>query len=149
MWYPEGPRGLGLPVAAFAEEGKAAQNPGPLVRVRVGAEVRAFVRNSLTKPLTLFGLGEQRGITADSFVVEPGAVREVRFRATEPGTYYYAGKTTRGRVFGRTGDDSQLNGAIIVDPAGTAPVPNDRIFMISWWATTIRRARVGSIERRS
>jgi manganese oxidase len=135
MWYPEGPRGLGLPVAAFAEEGKAAQNPGPLVRVRVGAEVRAFVRNSLTKPLTLFGLGEQRGIAADSFVVEPGAVREVRFRATEPGTYYYAGKTTRGRVFGRTGDDSQLNGAIIVDPAGTAPVPNDRIFMISWWAT--------------
>ena len=51
MWYPEGPRGLGLPVAAFAEEGKAAQNPGPLVRVRVGAEVRAFVRNSLTKPV--------------------------------------------------------------------------------------------------
>ena len=135
VWYPEGPDGLGLPVAAFAEEGKAAQNPGPLVRVKTGTEVRAFVRNSLAKPLTLFGLGEQRGIAADSFVVEPGAVREVRFRATEPGTYYYAGKTTRGRVFGRTGDDSQLNGAIIVDPVRTAPVPNDRIFMISWWAT--------------
>jgi len=133
MWYPEGPGGLGLPVAAFAEEGKAAQNPGPLVRVTAGTEVRAFVRNSLAKPLSLFGLGEQRGIAADSFVVEPGAVREVRFRATEPGTYYYAGKTSRGRLFGRTGDDSQLNGAIIVDPAGTAPVPNDRIFMISWW----------------
>ena len=133
-WYPEGKRGMGLPVAAFAEEGKAPQNPGPLVRVRAGTEVRAFVRNSLDKPLTLFGFGAQRGIAADSVVVEPGAVREVRFRATEPGTYYYAGKTSRSPVFGRTGEDSQLNGAIVVDPAGTAPVPNDRIFMIAWWA---------------
>ena len=134
MWYPEGRNGMGLPVAAFAEEGKPLQNPGPLVRVRVGTEVRAFVRNSLAKPLTLFGLGSARGLAADTFVVEPGAVREVRFRATEPGTYYYAGKTSRGRVFGRTGDDSQLNGAIIVDPEGAPAVPNDRVFMISWWA---------------
>src|SRR5215207_8116469 len=145
-WYPEGKTGIGLPVAAFAEEGKPLQNPGPLIRVRAGAEVRAFVRNSLEKPMTLFGLGSQRGIAADSFVVEPGAVREVRFRATEPGTYYYAGKTSRSRLFGRIGDDSQLNGAIVVDSAGTAPVPNDRIFMISWWAV-VDRASPSGLDR--
>jgi FtsP/CotA-like multicopper oxidase with cupredoxin domain len=133
MWYPEGPEGIGLPVAAFAEEGKPLQNPGPLIRVRAGTDVRVIARNSLDKPLTLFGLGEQRGIAADSFVVEPGAVRELHFRASTPGTYYYAGKTSKGGVFGRTQDDSQLNGAIVVDSAGASVVPNDRIFMISWW----------------
>jgi FtsP/CotA-like multicopper oxidase with cupredoxin domain len=132
VWYPEGTSRHGVPVAAFAEEGKPLQNPGPLIRVKAGTEVRAFVRNSLDKPLTLFGLAETRGLAADSFVVEPGAVREMRFRPAEPGTYYYAGKTSKGSVFGRVGDDSQLNGAIVVDSTGAEP--NDRVFMISWWA---------------
>src|SRR5688500_9709825 len=35
-WRPEGAQGCGLPVFAFAEEGKAAQIPGPLIRVPVG-----------------------------------------------------------------------------------------------------------------
>ena len=134
VWYPEAQNGYGVPVAAFAEEGEPLQNPGPLIRVKSGTEVRAFVRNSLDKPLTLFGFAEIRGIAADSFVVEPGAVREMHFRAREPGTYYYAGKTSKGSVFGRLGDDSQLNGAIVVDSASaTSAPPNDRIFTISWW----------------
>ena len=134
VWYPEAQDGHGVPVAAFAEEGKPLQNPGPLIRVRSGTEVRALVRNSLDKPLTLFGFGEMRGLATDTFVVEPGAVRELRFHPKEPGTYYYAGKTSKGSVFGRLGDDSQLNGAIIVDPADATMVPDDRIFAISWWA---------------
>jgi len=134
VWYPEAQDGYGVPVAAFGEEGKPLQNPGPLIRVRSGTEVRALVRNSLDKPLTLFGFAEMRGLAADTFVVDPGAVRELRFHAKEPGTYYYAGKTSKGSVFGRLGDDSQLNGAIIVDPADARVVPDDRVFAISWWA---------------
>jgi len=134
VWYPEAQDGYGVPVAAFGEEGKPLQNPGPLIRVRSGTEVRALVRNSLDKPLTLFGFAEMRGLAADTFVVDPGAVRELRFHAKEPGTYYYAGKTSNGSVFGRLGDDSQLNGAIIVDPADATVVPDDRVFAISWWA---------------
>jgi len=134
VWYPEAQDGYGVPVAAFGEEGKPLQNPGPLIRVRSGTEVRALVRNSLDKPLTLFGFAEMRGLAADTFVVEPGAVRALRFHAKEPGTYYYAGKTSKGSVFGRLGDDSQLNGAIIVDPADARVVPDDRVFAISWWA---------------
>ena len=134
VWYPEAQDGYGVPVAAFGEEGKPLQNPGPLIRVRSGTEVRALVRNSLDKPLTLFGFAEMRGLAADTFVVDPGAVRELRFHAKEPGTYYYAGKTSKGSVFGRLGDDSQLNGAIIVDPADATVVPDDRVFAISWWA---------------
>src|SRR6476619_4422063 len=50
VWFPEGPSRYGVPVAAFAEEGKPLQNPGPLIRVKAGTEVRAVVRNSLDKP---------------------------------------------------------------------------------------------------
>jgi len=134
VWYPEAQDGYGVPVAAFGEEGKPLQNPGPLIRVRSGTEVLALVRNSLDKPLTLFGFAEMRGLAADTFVVDPGAVRELRFHAKEPGTYYYAGKTSKGSVFGRLGDDSQLNGAIIVDAADATVMPDDRVFAISWWA---------------
>src|SRR5262245_61942646 len=35
-WYPEGPQGCALQVHAFAEEGKPAFVPGPLIRVRAG-----------------------------------------------------------------------------------------------------------------
>jgi FtsP/CotA-like multicopper oxidase with cupredoxin domain len=135
MWYPEGPDGTGLPVAAFAEEGRPMQNPGPLIRVTAGTTVRVIVRNTLAAPLTLFGLGAQRGISGDTTRVAPGSLCELTFVATTPGTYYYAGKTSRGSVLGRGAEDSQLNGAIVVDPAGAPRQPNDRLFMISWWFT--------------
>ena len=133
MWYPEGETGPGLPVAAFAEEGGPLQNPGPLIRVPAGTDVRVTLRNSLAKPLTVFGLGPRRGLAGDTVRVEPGGVREVRFTATEPGTYYYAGKTGRAPILGRSTEDTQLNGAIVVDPPGGATDHGDRVFVIGWW----------------
>jgi manganese oxidase len=133
-WYPDGPNGMVRAVAAFAEEGKPLQNPGPLIRVPVGTEVRVTIRNSLAVPLTLHGLGQNRGITADSVRLEAGEVREVRFTAGTVGTYWYAGRTeTVPAIYARRGRDSQLNGVIVVDPAEGRTQPNDRIFMISWW----------------
>src|SRR5690606_2383858 len=85
-WYPDGADGLAREVAAFAEEGGPLQNPGPLIRVPAGTEVRVTVRNSLERPLTMFGLGSTRGIAADSFRIEPGEAREMRITAAEPGT---------------------------------------------------------------
>ena len=133
VWYPEGPRGVGLPVAAFAEDGGPLQNPGPLVRVPAGTEVRITLENALEKPLTVFGLGATRGIRGDSVVIEPQSVREVRFKATDPGTYYYAGKTGRAPILGRSTEDSQLNGAIVVDPPSAARTVGDRVFVVGWW----------------
>ena len=135
MWYPEGPGSRGLPVAAFAEQGKPLQNPGPLLRLEEGTEARVTVRNSLDKPLTVFGLGSARGLAGDSLVIPPGEARETRFRAGEPGTYYYAGKTIPAPVFARLDEDSQLNGVIVIDPAGGPIRPDDRAFVISWWGT--------------
>lgn len=132
-WYPDGADGLAREVAAFAEEGGPLQNPGPLIRVPAGTEVRVTVRNSLERPLTMFGLGSTRGIAADSFRIEPGEAREMRFTAAEPGTYYYAGKTSPVPVFDRREHDSQLNGVIVVDPPGAGAAARDRVFLISWY----------------
>ena len=132
-WYAEGPNGMVRHVAAFAEEGRPPENPGPLIRVPAGTEVRVTVRNALGERLTLFGLGESRGM-ADSVQLEPGAARDLRFVATTPGTYWYAGKTTAVRtLYLRRGNDSQLNGVIVVDPPGQSQIADDRIFLISWW----------------
>jgi len=129
-WYPEGPNGKTLDVAAFGEPGRALQNPGPLIRVPVGTEVRATVRNALDVPMTLYGFGASRGLS-DSVSIAPGASRELRFTAGAPGTYYYAARTTPAPLAGRVNDGSQLNGAIVIDPAGA--VAPDRIFLISLW----------------
>ncbi len=132
VWAPEGPAGPQLTVAAFGEHGRAIQTPGPLLRVPVGTEVRVTVTNSLTKTLWLYGMGQARGL-GDSTAVPAGETRDLRFTVSEPGTFYYAGRTGDGPVFGRFGDDSQLNGAIVVDPIGMRARERDRVFIITNW----------------
>lgn len=132
VWAPEGATGPQLSVAAFGEEGGAVQTPGPLLRVPAGTEIHAIVRNALDKPMWLHGFGATRGLT-DSVAIPAGETRAMRFTVKEPGTFYYAGRTTPAPVFGRTTEDSQLNGVIIVDPPGVTSRPRDRIFVISNW----------------
>ena len=92
-WTPDGPKGHRYSVAAFAEVGKTATTPGPLLRVPLGTEVRATVRNTLGKTLWMYGLGAKRGIASDSVGIAPGASHEFRFRPDAPGLFYYAGRT--------------------------------------------------------
>ena len=130
VWYPEGPNGKSVQTAAFAEAGKAPTTPGPVVRVTLGTAVHATVHNSLDKPLIVVGLGDNRGLR-DTLRLAVGETREVRFTPTHAGTYYYAGQTDRGPFIFRHHDDSQLNGALIVDEPGVTK--KDRVFLISWW----------------
>jgi FtsP/CotA-like multicopper oxidase with cupredoxin domain len=133
VWEPDGPNGGQHTVEAFAEEGKALETPGPLLRAPAGSRVQASVTNSLAVPLWVYGLGDVRGL-ADSFLVAPGATVARNFRLDAPGTFYYAARGEARAALGRTHDDSQLHGAIVVDPAG-APATPDRIFVISTWYT--------------
>ena len=133
LWYPDGPKGMARPVAAFAEVGRALQVPGPLVRVPRGTEVRVRIRNSLTQPMWVYGLGEKRG-AQDSVSIAPGSSHDFKFTASTAGVYYYAGKTTPAPLFGRDKEDSQLNGMIVVDEPGAAVA--DRLFMITWWGAS-------------
>jgi FtsP/CotA-like multicopper oxidase with cupredoxin domain len=128
-WYPDGPKGKAIPVSAFAEVGRGLETPGPLIRVPVGTEVRATVRNSLTKPMWLYGMSAKAGMK-DSVRIAAGAAKDMRFKQTQAGTYAYAARTDTFPVAARLGEDAQLGGAMIVDPAG-ATAPNDRVFVIT------------------
>ena len=161
-WHPDGSRGCGLRVNAFAEEGKPARVPGPLIRVPVGTEVRVILRNALDEAVRIRGLLERRPewlaltsgqaqVAMDSTAIEiaTGTTREIRFRANVPGNFYYWGIRSAAdtmRATGRlrpdlaTNDDGQLVGALIIDPDGGST--RDRVFVL----THTRAAGAPSIE---
>ncbi len=137
-WRPDGDSAPAVVVRAFAEEGKALQVPGPLVRVPLGTTIRATVRNRLgDSTLVIHGLAvadaDGKTPVGDTISVRPGEVREVEFVASTPGTYSYWATAEQAKSVGRSGRDSQLGGAIIVDDAGASPSPNERVLVLSLW----------------
>jgi FtsP/CotA-like multicopper oxidase with cupredoxin domain len=135
-WHPDGENDPGLMVRAFAEEGKAPQIPGPLIRVPQGTEIHISVRNPLDSTLIVRGLSSHGASSrpgADTLQIKPGGVREVRFAADAIGTYYYWGSTSDTDIIGRPHIDSQLSGAFIVDGPGATRPPGDRILVIGLW----------------
>jgi manganese oxidase len=141
-WYPEERDGPGLQVQAFAEAGRPAEIPGPLIRVPERTEIQVSVRNTIPgAALVIHGLHTRPGNPDETIQLAPGERREVRFRTGNPGTYYYWATTTRKALPDRYGVDSQLNGALIVDPQGTRA--DDRVFVIGWWENPELRATGG------
>jgi FtsP/CotA-like multicopper oxidase with cupredoxin domain len=132
IWYPEERDGPGLQVQAFAEPGRSLEIPGPLIRVPEGTEIHATIRNSIPgSTLVIHGLHTRPGNPDDTVQVAPGETREIRFKAGEQGTYYYWATTTGMGLKDPRGVDSQLTGALIVEPPGrTLP---DRVFVMGWW----------------
>lgn len=131
-WRPESSGGKLLSGFAFAEEGKMASIPGPVIRAAAGTEVRAFIHNSTGKPLLMRGLQERPSSRTDSIDIAAGDTHEFRFRAGTRGTYYYYGRTDGDRIGLGFVEDSQLIGVIIIDPPGERPEA-DRTFLITGW----------------
>jgi len=120
MWHPDGDDAPGALLPAFAEEGRAPQIPGPLIRVPAGTDIVVSVRNVLPRDtLVVRGLHDRAGasVAAAPAAVRlaPGELRVLHFRLETPGTYYYWGTTTGRDINFRTGEDAQLTGAIVVD----------------------------------
>ncbi len=133
-WHPDADTDPGLRVRAFGLEGGPLQVPGPMIRVVEGTEVRAFVRNrSDREPLVFHGLSGREPAASDPITIAPGEVREVRFTATTPGTYYYWGATNGASIIERLARDSQLSGALLVEPRDRVP-RDERVFVIGVWA---------------
>jgi FtsP/CotA-like multicopper oxidase with cupredoxin domain len=65
--------------------------------------------------------------------IPAGATREVTFQSGPPGTYFYWATSTKQPLLYRVGKDSQLSGAIIVDPR-VGPPPTDRTFVIGLYS---------------
>jgi manganese oxidase len=129
-WRYLGPESQGTEVLAFGEAGRAPLNPGPLIRVPLGAQLSITIRNPLDRPLVVHGLGERWVAAMDSVVVPAGETRRVSFTADVAGTFYYWGSTTGTTLSGRMFEDSQLTGAFIVDAPGEQPV-RERIMVMS------------------
>lgn len=133
-WYPEEPDGAFAEVAAFAEEGKAPQVPGPLIRVPEGTTIVATVRNALAdSTVWMRALVTRPAAQPDSVPIRPGESRTFRFLAGAPGTYLY--RATPGRVNNEVGEREQLAGAFVVDAAGART--DDRILMINIWGDPV------------
>ncbi len=135
-WHPYQDGGPWLPVLAFGEEGHELENPGPLIRVPDGTEIVASVRNPMKFPVFVHGLETHPGKTANVLRIMPGKTEEVRFNAGAAGTYFYWATSRthdgNGNIAARDACDSQLNGALVVDPPGDST--KDRILLISLWA---------------
>jgi manganese oxidase len=129
-WFPEGNAGPSLVMPMFAEVGRPAQNPGPLIRVPAGTTIQVSIRNSRPDDtLVVYGLHTRPGRVDDSIQVAPGATRELSFAAGAPGTYFYWATTARRGLDERLGIDSELHGAFVIDEPG-APASADRIFVL-------------------
>jgi FtsP/CotA-like multicopper oxidase with cupredoxin domain len=134
-WHPDRDGDPGIVVRAFGEEGKPVQIPAPLIRVVRGTEIHVFVRNTLPdSALYVHGLYPRGARGADTIAVKPGEVREVRFQASAPGTYYYWAATSPDALVGSRRRDSQLAGAFVVDSSATLGTDRDRIFVLGLWS---------------
>ena len=139
-WRPEGPQGTAIEIAAFGEEGADLSIPGPLIRVREGTTIALTLRNALGSELKVHGLCT-RPSTCDPVSIAPGASREIRFNLNVPGTYFYWGATGPELVATRHSRDTQLNGAIVVDPREGSPA--DKVFVISIFGEPVLRQLIG------
>ena len=136
--HPDRDSEPGIRVHAFGEQGKALQIPGPLIRVKEGTEIHAFIHNAFgIDTLSLHGLYQRGAQGQDTVRVKPNETREVRFLAGVPGTYYYWGATATTPVLAqRQGVNTQLSGAIVIEPRDT-PARQDRVIVMSAWSDSV------------
>jgi len=132
LMFPEEDGGPSLPALAFAEVGRPAQNPGPLIRVPRGTDVRVTVRNPFKdSTVTVHGLGDHATGMLRPLIIPGGEERETRFRATVDGTYFYWATTGNRDIEGRDWFESQLTGALVVDAPNART--DDRVFVLGGW----------------
>jgi FtsP/CotA-like multicopper oxidase with cupredoxin domain len=138
-WHPDGESDVGVQVRTFGEVGKPLRIPGPMIRVVEGTEIRATIHNPIADaPLIIHGLHARGDATLpDTMHIPAGGTREIRFVAGVPGTYYYWGTTKDvPQLNARDPLDTQLSGALIIDPRGSPATARDRVFVIGLWSAT-------------
>lgn len=110
--------------------------PGPVLRWQEGREVRIHVHNHMDEPTSLHWHGirlpsDQDGVPGLSFAgIPPGGQFTYAFPVLQSGTYWY--HSHMGHQ-----ESSGLYGALIVEPAGTSPLPKadqDYTILLSDWS---------------
>jgi FtsP/CotA-like multicopper oxidase with cupredoxin domain len=126
-WPAEASKDPFAGVAVFAERGKPASAPGPLIRVPAGTLVRVNLRNTLARPLTFYL--PITPSTWDSVKVAPNGTGTLAVRAAKPGNFIYRA-ITDSKVSLRIGLEGTLAGAMVVDTAGLSHPPRDRVMVL-------------------
>ena len=143
VWHPDRDADPGVEVLAFGEVGKGLQVPGPVIRATEGNDIVVTIRNATDTALVVHGLyarSSDGSAPADSVTIAPNTVREVRFRAGTPGTYYYWG-SSGGSLATRPARETLLGGAIVIDPKNAPRKRRERILVLNvWGAPTPARA---------
>jgi FtsP/CotA-like multicopper oxidase with cupredoxin domain len=131
-YQPDGASDPVVRILALAEPGKSPSVPGPLLRAPVGTTVSLTLRNRSDSALMFSGFRQSMTAKDDTLHLAAGATRTITFRLDAVGTFAYWGVLEGLTEFAqRDWLDSQLSGAIVVDPVGR--VPNDRIFVVTEW----------------
>src|SRR5690349_15538120 len=133
LFHPEGDDGEAIAAYAFAETGKALQDPAPTIRVPEGATIDVTLNNQLTVPATVNGLHTRPGDDKDVITVAAGGTEHVRFLAGAAGTYLYQANTADGTRGGNRVNDALLGGALVVDAVGNTITATDRVFVLQRW----------------
>ncbi|MEO6446412.1 MAG: multicopper oxidase domain-containing protein [Gemmatimonadaceae bacterium] len=132
-WHPAAATDSSLVVAAFAVEGDAPQIPGPLIRVPLGTQVKATVRNTLSDTLVLCKLRQVKCELADGVRVAPGESGAFDFEADQWGTSAYRAVSAVPDSVRPRLDDRQLMGGVVVDSVGSTT--DDRVMVINTWVS--------------
>jgi FtsP/CotA-like multicopper oxidase with cupredoxin domain len=142
-FQPEGPGDPVVRALAFAEPGKAPTVPGPMLRAPLGTTVRLTLNNRTDSAFTIGGLRPSLPAGQDTVQLAARATREVTFRLEREGNYFYWAALKGLSSFAeRTWLDSQLNGAFIVDVAGsTGARANERVWVITEWFYPVDETR--------
>ena len=128
-WYPGASDGSHISVTAFAEEGRAPQISGPLIRVSEGTVIDVTLRNGLAdSTIRIVGLAHAPSASDSTAVLAPGETRQLHFVAGAPGTYLYRAIVG---VPDQNVERETSSGAFVVDPVGGS-LP-DRIFVMNIW----------------
>jgi len=143
-WHPDGDSMPGVPVRAFAEVGRRAMVPAPLVRVPTGTEVHATIHNTDERDTLLVRGLSAHDAMSDTVRIAPGATRVIRFVAGAPGTYHWSAIASWATPVERSTRDALLSGAFVVDERGATSPPRDRVFVISLWS---KQPRGGIVAR--
>lgn len=132
-WFPESDSGASVIIHAFAEPGRAPSTPGPLVRARQGTRIRIAVRNTLDSAIHVHGLHTRPAEADEGFMVPAGATITREFVAGKAGTYYYWGAGAGRHLENRAAVESQLSGALVIDPPTETADASDRVFVLGIW----------------
>ena len=129
--------------------GFGGQCPGPLLRVKLGQEIKARLVNRFDQPMSLHWRGMRIANEIDGAAglvqkfVAPGETRDIKFTPPDAGIYFYQPliQFHSGEQLGRG-----LYGAVIVDEAHPLPVDAELILILSDWRLDAQAQIIGDFD---